>query len=475
MQILVNNIYSHIRRLQPQQKHVIHKALSIQVPNYRFMPQYRRGQWDGTKKFFHAGSGAFLTGLLPFILRLAREHRFPVRLVDQRAPRPLAPLWEVLAYPLLREYQKSHLSGILRLTEADSAGQTVPWLRGIIKHPTGAGKTYFAAALMLALRRRTLFVVGRRDLLYQTQAVFERQLKRKIGVIGDSKSEIRAVTVGTVQTIAPRLRDPAMLDYLSNVDVLMFDEAHHVAAGQYHDIAVRCPAYFRFGFSASPLSRGDTGDVTLIAHTGEIISELDRKALEDTGWLSKALIQLKTISEPRIPPRAPYPLVYEQGIVKHAERNALIVEAAVAACTDRGDTTLILVRRKAHGNALRRACQAAGLPTVYLQGASSMEKRKTTLAKMRMQHLGTPFVVVATTIFDEGIDAPDIRCLILAGGGASRIKSIQRVGRGLRPKSDGPNTLTVIDFVDQTHRFLAQHSSQRLAAYAQEGFTVTYE
>jgi hypothetical protein len=744
MQILVNNIYSKIRSLPPQQKSVIHKALSIQVPKYHFMPSYRSGRWDGTKKFFHAGTGSFLTGLLPFILRLAREHRFPVQLVDQRALRPLEPLWEVMADPLLRGYQKSHLSGILRLTERDSGGQAVPWLRGIIKHPTGcltgdteivvnrgggakrkklrdivrafesdrrsddqdrrrgyrkdiatktasfigdrlglntvvgavrtgrkrvlkittragrtlkateehkilteegwktvgeltlndrvmvrasdlefekkkfryvvksvvnhpygiyiesdgttrvpyhrlvmeaslsglsttafmrcvrqkkhiglkflnpenlavhhrdgnhrnnelfnlevlphpdhlwmhgvesgwknlkmhnvsydevasiqrlrkkrqtydlqladpynnyvangivvhnSGKTYFAAALILALHRRTLFVVGRRDLLYQTQTVLRQQLKRPIGIIGDSKLAIRAVTVGTVQTIAPRLRDPAMLDYLTNVDVLIFDEAHHVASGQYHDIAVRCPAYFRFGLSASPLSRGDTGDVTLIAHTGEIISELDRQELEETGWLSKAEIQLKTISEPRLPPRASYPAVYEQGIVKHVERNELIVEAAKAAC-QRGETVLILVRRTSHGKALRQACRATGLPTVYLRGSTSMEKRKVTLAKMRVQHLGTPFVVVATTIFDEGIDAPDIRCLILGGGGASRIKSIQRVGRGLRPKADGRNTLTVIDFVDRTHRFLLRHSDQRLAAYAEEGFTMTYD
>ena len=66
---------------------------------------------------------------------------------------------------------------------------------------------------------------------------------------------------------------------------------------------------------------------------------------------------------------------------------------------------------------------------------------------------------------------PNIRTLIIGGGGASTIKSIQRVGRGLRPKK-GSNTLIVIEFYDMTHKFLEDHSEQRLAAYSQEGFEI---
>ena len=54
----------------------------------------------------------------------------------------------------------------------------------------------------------------------------------------------------------------------------------------------------------------------------------------------------------------------------------------------------------------------------------------------------------------------------------SFVKTIQRIGRGLRVKSDG-SVLTVFDFMDSTNPYLKKHSNKRLEHYNSEGIFST--
>jgi len=58
--------------------------------------------------------------------------------------------------------------------------------------------------------------------------------------------------------------------------------------------------------------------------------------------------------------------------------------------------------------------------------------------------------------------------LIIASGGYSETKAIQRVGRGLRKKKSG-GKLKVYDFIDAS-QYLEAHSKQRIKIYKKEGF-----
>lgn len=75
-------------------------------------------------------------------------------------------------------------------------------------------------------------------------------------------------------------------------------------------------------------------------------------------------------------------------------------------------------------------------------------------------------VLVATGILDEGFDAPNVRFLILAGGGKAEHVQTQRIGRGRRA-AKGKTELICIDFADRGH-YLGAHSKARHAAYISE-------
>ena len=64
---------------------------------------------------------------------------------------------------------------------------------------------------------------------------------------------------------------------------------------------------------------------------------------------------------------------------------------------------------------------------------------------------------------DEGVDIPSVGAVVLAGGMKSRIKFIQRIGRGSRRKKVGPNYVYVLDFWDGDHVYLRSHSKKRRA------------
>ena len=85
-------------------------------------------------------------------------------------------------------------------------------------------------------------------------------------------------------------------------------------------------------------------------------------------------------------------------------------------------------------------------------------------------------ILVASTIFDEGVDIPEIDALILAGGGQSYIKNIQRVGRALRPKMH-KDYVVIYDFLDGRNPkdkkdYLAQHTRSRIEDYKGQDFQV---
>ncbi|KKM63172.1 hypothetical protein LCGC14_1514200, partial [marine sediment metagenome] len=154
-----------------------------------------------------------------------------------------------------------------------------------------------------------------------------------------------------------------------------------------------------------------------------------------------------------------YAAMYRQAIVENDERNEAIV-AAAQALAQSGRPTLVLVTSIKHGATLS---QMLGVP--FAHGSSGMEARKTAVQSLRD---GSEQIVVASTIFDQGIDVPELSGLVIAGGGKAHHVVVQRIGRGSRT-SEGKERLEVIDLWDTNSRILWRHSKARKRAYKDVG------
>jgi len=406
---------------------------SFVVYGHQYSPKFISGSWDGRKHLFDKRTYSFPTGLLNLVLDILSKQGDRSSVIDQRTPsKPsLPPMTPDVA---LRDYQE----------EAIRAALTHK--RGVLEMATGSGKTTVAAFIIATLQRPCLFFVHTKDLLYQTRDYFATTLGQQIGQIGDGVVDIQPITVATIQST-------------EQVPLVVFDECHHVPAETYYTVAMRtyCADY-RFGLSATPY-RADRHDLLLEAALGAKIYRANASLLIDKGYLVSP--EIVFLAAPNLKCTAKgleYQQILQEYIIKNQKRNELIAEEARKLNQQRL-SVLILVSQVRHGE-----CLKALLPEAeFVQGKDSSTTRNAALKSLRKKSLLT---LIATTLADEGLDIPTLNAVILASGGKSETKALQRLGRALRTAPDKDKAI-IIDFFDHAP-YLKVHSMRRLDIFRTE-------
>ena len=461
------------------------KCLEAFAPGYKYTVNYKRGRWDGKVNLFT--DETFLTGLLPVVTEALSRFKIPFTLNDCRniTTPTLRQSWMAL-----RPYQVEVVSKALTNMQFGTW-----WPRGVLQVATGGGKTEMAADIIIMTDVPTIFLVHRKDL--QTQAI-ERFQKYKIdaGTLDNIGNQI--VTVATIQSLMSwdmdfqkyyvnsdgeemerdndwlkakeakqEKREQDTEAKLLDIQQVFIDEAHLVASkieriGLFGAALQLMPnAYMRWGLTATPLMREQLHDWMLEGGTGNVLVKITNRELIDLGYLTECVVDMfLTGKQPDVPKT--WPECYDFGVVTNRIRNDKI-----ASCFQTyPGPTLILVSKIAHGELL-----AKKLNIPFLSGQSSATERRQAIEDMRDSKLSG---VVASNIWDEGIDVAAIRCVILAGGGKSAIKNLQRLGRGLR-LSEGKTQLQLVDFLDQSPAILSRHSQLRKALWLEQGFKVNVD
>jgi superfamily II DNA or RNA helicase len=245
-----------------------------------------------------------------------------------------------------------------------------------------------------------------------------------------------------------------------NNHLIVVDECHHASSDSFMDVLNIIPGSYRFGMSGTPLKYDLLSDMKLMAATGDLMYDLGNKFLIDEEHSAKPIIHIATVdnTDERWY-KADYQTAYDKLLVHNDLRNRKIVDFVKG----QKGTVLILVDRIEHGKILQ-----AMLPgCTYVTGSDTTERRQEVLQAMR-RNMNRVFI--ASPIFDEGVDVPGVNAVVIAGGGASPVKILQRIGRGLRKKLGDVNELYVLDFIDDTNKHLLAHSNSRIDTYVQEGF-----
>lgn len=444
---------------------VVQGATSYYSPGYQFTMQFKAKVWDGKIKLYRRPTRTFPSGLVPDVVASLREAGAKVTVDDQRQcpgnpcqkPQDVSLVGLSFDYPF--DYQP-------RCVEAMLNAQ-----RGIVAVATNGGKTVIAALAIKALRLPALFLVPSLDLLHQTRRVFMTRMGLNsdgVGICGDKLWQPgKWITVATVDTLHSRMNTPAGKALLDSIDLLFVDECHHVGADTWYEVVRRCDAFYRFGLSGTPLKRSDGGDMKLIGATGGVLFEIRNKELIERGISVRPHITWIRVVNPLLPRGIKYPEAYRLGIVENVWRNTVIARAT-AERVERGLNVLILVTELKHGRILDEKLwnftSGSFIPHQFLSGQEASEVRTKAFEDFRRGDLR---VLIATSIMNEGIDMPNIDALILAAGGKSSIRTLQRVGRGLR-KGGNIDRLEVVDFVDFQSKYLLEHSLQRFTDYRGE-------
>jgi superfamily II DNA or RNA helicase len=458
--IRLNNTYSHTWDLNDRTKKKLESKLSTFAPGYRYTWRYQNKKWDG--KVCMISDGCFPTGLLSSVLDVLGSD---VSIVDDREIE--TPELVSTTVPL-RDYQWEAVKAAFERVHLK-----MWWPRGVFKVATGGGKTEIAAAMIEMARVPTLFIVHRKDLLHQAHNRFREKYGLNASMLGDGHHDYSGdVVVATVQTINAMYKsNPLDLTWMNNIEQVFFDEAHLIAAdlnkgNLFQLVADLVPnAYMRWGLTATPFLKDQLSNWLLEGATGDVLYEVTNKELIERGFLTEPVVTVyKVPKHDGVPDN--WPACYDVGIIANEKRNRKVVECVQGL----GGPALVLVQRESHGKILELMFKERGMDVPFVYGKHDSDVRKESISLLKQ---GIIPAVIASTIWDEGVDIPELRTLVLAGGGKSLIKQLQRLGRGLR-LSEGKNVVEVIDFYDKSRRWLKQHSDVRCKLWKEEGFKIQW-
>ncbi len=498
MKAILTPVWTHLEDVPLLDRARLDKAFAVEIPGIRFQPGLRKliatKRWDGCYHFYDAKHDRLPTGLFPKLLAMVPGIQIEDRrLLDHQDAWETAKLAshtvEVNGITFSQDQRRAIISGVQNV-------------RGIMKLATNAGKTEVGAGIIKAFGLRALWVIHMKALLHQTAERLETRLGLPVGKIGDGLDKPQAmVDVGMMQSIKPKTKE--WRERLAQYDVILFDEAHHLSSDTQQSIAKACVnAPFRYAFGGS-FPKEEMKRFKIMAMTdATLLYDLTNKELIGSGWSASPTVHLQTIHHPgfddekyivehtNIPEdfdedgvdtseneiertrRVLYHKIDEELISNNPKVDELVL-AQIEKYFMQGMTTLVLVDRVAHGAALGRKLGGMGINYEFLSGSVKSSTRE---AKLREFKSGTLPVIIATNILDEGVDVPRVQCVVLAGGGKSSVKLLQRVGRALRRKQGiGENVAHIVDFFHTGSKYTAKHARERRKVYETEEFEIVEE
>ena len=333
---------------------------------------------------------------------------------------------------------------------------------GVVVLPCGAGKTSVGAAAMAHAKATTLILVTNTVAARQWR---EELLKRttltedEIGEYSGAKKEIRPVTIATYQVMTKKKNGVyAHLDLFDTHDwgLIIYDEVHLLPAPIFRftaDIQSRR----RLGLTAT-LVREDGMEGEVFSLIGPKRYDVPWKEIESQGYIAPAEcieVRVNLTEEERLLYATAEPEErYRYCATTRTKRN--VVETLVK--KHAGEQILVIGQ---YITQLDELSEVLGVPVI--KGDTPVKERERLFNMFRTGELTT---LVVSKVANFSIDLPDATIAIqVSGAFGSRQEEAQRLGRILRPKSDGRSatfySLVSRDTIDQDfaqnrQRFLAE-------------------
>ncbi|KAA9267331.1 DEAD/DEAH box helicase [Corynebacterium amycolatum] len=305
---------------------------------------------------------------------------------------------------------------------------------GVVVLPCGAGKTIVGAAAMVDAQRTTLILVtntvaGRqwRDELLRRTSLTEDE----IGEYSGEKKEIRPVTIATYQVVTRKTKgEYRALELFDSRDwgLIIYDEVHLLPAPVFR-MSADLQSRRRLGLTAT-LVREDGREGDVFSLIGPKRYDAPWKDIEAQGWIAPA-----DCVEVRVTPTESERMLYATAEASDRYRLAATTPTKIPVVKQilarhEGEPALVI---GAYLDQLEEIGEELGVDVI--EGKTSNAKREELFGKFRRGEINT---LVVSKVANFSIDLPEASVAVqISGTFGSRQEEAQRLGRLLRPKSDG--------------------------------------
>ncbi len=329
----------------------------------------------------------------------------------------------------LRPYQKTAADLFYQAGQARGGS-------GVIVLPCGAGKTMVGMAAMAVVQQQTLILTSSLTSVHQWQ----RELLDKTTLTADQIAEYSGqqkatgpVTLATYQILTYRASQDDDFLHLGLFDqqswgLIIYDEVHLLPAPVFR-ITAQLQARRRLGLTATLIREdGREGDVfTLI---GPKRYDVPWRELEGQGFIAAA-----DCTEIRIPQTEARQMDYATAGRRHqfriAAENPLKIDVVQGVLEQEAGHRILIIGE--YLDQLKAIAQRVDFPLIT--GKTSQPERDRLYASFRSGEISG---LILSRVGNFALDLPDADVLIqVSGKYGSRQEEAQRLGRVLRPKSDG--------------------------------------
>lgn len=302
--------------------------------------------------------------------------------------------------------------------------------------PTGGGKTIIAAELAASHKQagsKVWFLCHRQEIMQQASEAFEDAGVEHGRVAWWERFDSdQAIQVCSLRSLGSKL------DRLQPPDLVIWDEAHHLAAPSWSQLKERFPAARHLGLTATPcrldgLGLGNFFDWMVVGP--------DTSSLIDQGWLSP--FRYFAPSAPDLRGVAIRMGDYKKDELTermsgHALVGDVIDHYAKIAPKSRALAFCVSVEAS---RALVERFNAAGIRAAHLDAKSPRDERAQSIADLQAGRIS---LLSSVEIFTEGLDAPTVDAVLLLRPTRSFGLYRQMVGRSLRV-AEGKRDTIILD------------------------------
>jgi len=361
-----------------------------------------------------------------------------------------------------------------------------------IQMATGAGKSFLAGAMAKWLNDqgyKVFLVALSKDLVLQLKDYAERAgakdvvavtvqtLVRRLGGDGaeDMEEEDREIYEAYADEYSSISEDELVKLFRGEKVAVILDEAHHVPAATVRKVMMEAGDGWalRIGLTATPW-RNDNRDLDIYAFAGTVVEpRITSSFLIERGFAVP--VEIRVVRAPECTEALELSDMLRMSRRRDGARAFAAIRKAVLECEMRNrfiaelaagaeKPVLVITPLVKHAEYLGKMLRELGLKVEVVTGAVKAEKRKEVFDALRR---GEVEVIVATTLADEGLDLPPLKTLIIALGGRSKTRVLQRIGRLVRPYN-GKTRAVAIELEDVGVEYVADHLQMRLDLYRSE-------
>ena len=462
-----------ILKCEPHIDYELRDYFTFEVPNAKFMPQYRGRNWNGEIHLYDLRSKRLYVGLLDKLISFCERREYTYEFLDNKYYGLPFEINEMISEEGLKDYYASITKFKPRDYQIRGVCDSLKHNRRLLISPTASGKSlmiYGVVRYYVSTKQKILLVVPTTSLVEQLYKDFEdygwdaESYCHRI-YSGREKTNEFPVTITTWQSVFRLDRS-----FFTDFDVIIGDEAHLFKSKSLISIMTKLEhAKYRFGFTGT-LDGTQTHKWVLEGLFGPAYKVTKTDDLMQKGHLAKLDITCIVLKHP--------PKKFEvfedevQYIIGHDQRNNFIKNLVVDL---KGNTLVLFQRVESHGLPLYELINDNTVPgrkVFFVHGGVGTGERET--VREIVERESNAIIVASYGVFSTGINIRNLHNVVFASPSKSRIRNLQSIGRVLRRGKDKTKAMLYDISDDCTHNsqknYTLNHLIERIKIYNEEKF-----